>query len=94
MLTFWVDDDEKGGFTNLVNDTRRVDYVNLGAVSGIDTATRGTYYFDLFESRRSTAIGLAPGAPPAPPFPEKTDALFADGFESGDLTVWSNERDR
>ncbi len=39
------------------NDTRRIDRVRLGAVAGIDTGTRGTYYFDAFESRRQTAIG-------------------------------------
>jgi hypothetical protein len=39
------------------NDTRRIDQARLGAVSGIDTGTRGTYYFDAFESRRQTFIG-------------------------------------
>jgi hypothetical protein len=59
-LTFWVHD----GFslqqvaTSLVdNDTRRVDFVRLGALTGIDAGTRGTYYFDVFESRRQTYIG-------------------------------------
>jgi hypothetical protein len=37
--------------TRLDNDTMRVDLTALGAVSGIDSATRGTYYFDVFESR-------------------------------------------
>jgi hypothetical protein len=32
----------------------------LGAISGLDSGTRGTYYFDAFESRRQTYIGLAP----------------------------------
>ena len=59
ILTLWVDGSQQGNFTNLANDTRRVDYVNLGAVSGIDTATRGTYYFDTFESRRNSYIGPA-----------------------------------
>ena len=39
------------------NDTRRIDGVQLGAVSGIDKGTRGTYYFDAFESQRQTYIG-------------------------------------
>jgi hypothetical protein len=29
----------------------------LGAVAGIDAGTRGTYYFDAFESRRQNYIG-------------------------------------
>jgi len=31
--------------------------VCLGAVSGVDNGTRGTYFFDAFKSRRSTFIG-------------------------------------
>jgi len=43
----------------------------------------------VVESLRESAIGLANGAlqPPAPPV--KTDDLFADGFETGDLSAWS-----
>jgi YD repeat-containing protein len=40
-----------------------VDTVRLGAVDGIDTATRGTYFFDDFVSHRETYIGMAaPGS--------------------------------
>ncbi|MFZ6027290.1 MAG: hypothetical protein ACOYYS_06215, partial [Chloroflexota bacterium] len=88
VLTFWVDGVQQGVFTNLVNETRKIDYVHLGAVSGIDPGTRGIYFFDLFESRRTSYIGLVPGAP-IQPMPAKTDALFADSFESGDLSAWS-----
>jgi hypothetical protein len=34
-----------------------IDQARLGAASGVDTGTRGTYFFDAFESRRSTYIG-------------------------------------
>jgi hypothetical protein len=65
-LTFWVDGGKQANFTAIDNDTRRVDKVRLGAVAGIDTGTRGTYYFDAFESRRQTYIGqvsrLGPGS--------------------------------
>ena len=40
--------------TDIDIDQQKVDWVALGAVNGIDNATRGTYYFDEFESRRST----------------------------------------
>jgi len=39
------------------NDTRRIDRVMLGAVTEIDTGTRGTTYFDAFEFCRQSYIG-------------------------------------
>ena len=56
-LTMWIDGVQKAVLTGIDNDTRRVETVQLGAVSGIDSGTRGTYYFDAFESRRRTYIG-------------------------------------
>ncbi len=43
--------------TGIDNDTWQIDRVRLGAVSGIDSGTSGTYFFDAFESRQSTYIG-------------------------------------
>lgn len=51
-LTFSIDGTVKANLTLVDNDTRRIDRVRLGAVSGIDNGTRGVYYFDDFESRR------------------------------------------
>jgi hypothetical protein len=42
------------------NDTRRIDRIRLGAVSGLDSGTSGIYYFDAFESHRQTYIGPVP----------------------------------
>jgi hypothetical protein len=56
-LTFWIDGVQQGNLTAVDNDTRRIDQVRLGAASGVDTGTRGTYFFDAFESRRLTYIG-------------------------------------
>ena len=56
-LTFWIDGTQKANLTGVDNDTQRIDRVQLGAAAGIDSGTRGTYYFDLFESRRQTYIG-------------------------------------
>ena len=56
-LTLWIDGVQKANLTAVDNDTLRIDRVRLGAVSGIDSGTRGTYYFDAFESRRQTYIG-------------------------------------
>lgn len=56
-LTLWIDGVQRQNLTGVDNDTRRIDRAQLGAVAGIDTGTRGTYYFDSFESRRQTYIG-------------------------------------
>jgi len=56
-LTLWIDGAQCANLTGVDNDTRHLDHMKLGAVSGIDTGTRGTYYFDGFESRRQTYIG-------------------------------------
>jgi serine protease len=56
-LTFWIDGVQQADLTGVDNDTRRIDQVRLGATSGVDTGTRGTYFFDSFESRRLTYIG-------------------------------------
>jgi len=56
-LTFWIDGTQQGNITGIDNDSRKVDRAALGAVSGVDTGTRGVEYFDGFESRRTTYIG-------------------------------------
>ncbi len=56
-LTLWIDGAQQSTLQSLDNDTRRVDEARLGPSNGIDTYTRGTEYFDDFESRRSTYIG-------------------------------------
>jgi tartrate-resistant acid phosphatase type 5 len=56
-LTLWIDGAQRANLTSVDNDTRRIDRVRLGAVTGIDNSTRGTYYFDMFESHRETYIG-------------------------------------
>jgi hypothetical protein len=56
-MTLWIDGQQKVSLTGVDNDTRRIDRVRLGAISAIDTGTRGVYYFDAFESRRTTLTG-------------------------------------
>ena len=58
-LTMWIDGTQRANLTGVANNTRRIDRVQLGAVAGIDTGTRGTYYFDAIESRRQTQLGPA-----------------------------------
>jgi hypothetical protein len=53
----WINGNPSGSLTNLDNDTRRIEFVRLGAVSGLNAGSAGTYYLDAFESRRQTYIG-------------------------------------
>jgi len=113
-LMLWIDGVQQTPLTAVDNDTRRIDQVRLGPVSGIDSGTRGTYFFDAFESRKLTYIGpVSSGPTPTPtntPIPTNTpvptntpistptftptsappDVIFADGFESGNLSAWSS----
>lgn len=56
-LALWVDGAQQADLANVDNDIWRLDRVQLGAANGIDSGTRGTLYFDAFESRRNTYIG-------------------------------------
>jgi len=56
-LPLWIEGTQKASITRMDKDTRQIESVRLGAVSGIDIGTRGTEYFDAFESRRQTYIG-------------------------------------
>lgn len=57
QLAFWIDGVQAGNVTGIDNDKRRIDQVNLGILAGVESATRGTLYFDAFESRRESYIG-------------------------------------
>jgi len=59
-LTLWIDGAQSAELTAIDNDMRRIDRVRLGVPAGVDGTTRGTYYFDAFESRRRTYIGPHP----------------------------------
>jgi hypothetical protein len=59
-LGLWIDGVQHSNLTGIDNDTRRIDRVRLGPISGIDSGTRGTYFFDAFESRRETYVGPLP----------------------------------
>lgn len=56
-LIFWLDGLQQVALNGFDNDTRRIDRVRLGAVAGIDSGTRGAYFFDAFEARWQSYIG-------------------------------------
>jgi RHS repeat-associated protein len=87
-----VNDVLAGAVVNLDNDTIRIDATGLGAMPIIPgTSSTGTLYFDAYESRRGSPIGLAAGGPtmPAP----LTNIVMVDGFDKGDLSGWNSEYD-
>ena len=51
-LNLWIDHVKAAAITGIDNDTQRVDTVQLGVIAGVDSGTRGTIYFDAFESVR------------------------------------------
>jgi hypothetical protein len=56
----WInsnDGNPSASLSNLDNDIRRIEFVRLGAISGLNAGTLGTYYLDALESRRQTYIG-------------------------------------
>jgi len=56
-VTLWIDGIQQQDLTGVDNDTWRIDRARLGALSGMDIGTSGSYFFDAFESRRQTFIG-------------------------------------
>ena len=77
-VAFWIDGQPQTSVTGVDNDTRRIDRVRLGAISAIDTGTRGTHYFDDFASRRTTFIGTtAAGVGAASVAEETVNAIAA-----------------
>jgi hypothetical protein len=52
FTTLWINGVRQVDLTGLDNDSRRVDSIRIGAVGGIDSGTRGTIFFDEFESYR------------------------------------------
>ena len=61
VLTFWVDGVQTAVLNGIDNDKRHIDMIRLGVLAGLANTTRGTVFFDAFESHRSTYIG--PAAP-------------------------------
>lgn len=58
-LAFRIDNILKANLTGVDNDTRRIDRVRLGAVAGIDSGTRGSYFFDAFQANRLVTTASA-----------------------------------
>jgi hypothetical protein len=97
-LAFWIDGSLHSDLTGIDNDTWHIDRVRLGVVGGIDSGTRGSLFFDAFESRQQSYIGPAAGvevtiaeaAPVNPEWlhawveqPDTPDAFAADDSTGG-----------
>jgi RHS repeat-associated protein len=89
VLTVWVDGLQNNILSGVDNDTLRVEYVRFGAPLGVSTGTRGVEFIDTFESHRQTSIGPDSSVPPTPTPTPAPDFIFADSFESGNLSAWA-----
>jgi hypothetical protein len=91
-VDWWLDGTQQTGVSGIDNDTRRIDRVRLGAVSGVDATTNGTLYFDAFESRRSTYIGPIAGGTVTTTITYTYDSLYrltqAD-YSTGEYFIYS-----
>lgn len=58
-LNWWIDGAPQVGSSGIDNDTRQIDRVRLGTVTGVSSGTRGVYFFDDYISDRDTYIGPA-----------------------------------
>ena len=85
-LAFWLDGTQVAALSGVDNDTRRIDRIRLGPVSGIDANTRGTELFDSFVSRRTTYIGLETAATATPSSPTVTPTRTATRTATATLT--------
>ena len=93
-LTLRVDGVLSASITGVDNDTRRLEYVRLGALGSVG-ATRGTYYFDNFQSWGASGpqplpSGTPTTAPTATPTPVFTPTVVPT---SGPVTTnpdWHN----
>ena len=88
-IKLWVGDVLVASIENIDSDTQVVSEVNLG-VMDIPTGTSGTMYFDAFESHKGSHIGLDPNGPTVYSPLSPPDLIFADNFESGNFSLWSN----
>ncbi|MBX3035699.1 MAG: right-handed parallel beta-helix repeat-containing protein [Anaerolineales bacterium] len=87
-IKLYIGDELATSIENIDNDTHSVTTTSLGVLDTPNGAS-GTVYFDEFESRTGSYIGLHPNAPSVNPAPSRPDALFADNFESNNLNAWN-----
>jgi RHS repeat-associated protein len=83
----YLGDQLAASLQNIDNDGQSIVQTTLGISDG--GVASGTMYFDAFESRTGGHIGLDPNGPVVSPAPARPDPLFADDFETGDLSRWN-----
>src|SRR5690606_10579592 len=84
----YVGDQLVQSIENIDNDTQSVTEIWMG-IAGDDFSADGTVYFDAFESSRGAHIGLDPEGPLTSPPLTRPDFIFADDFETNDLSNWN-----
>jgi phosphatidylserine/phosphatidylglycerophosphate/cardiolipin synthase-like enzyme len=87
-IKLYIGDELATSIENIDNDTHSITTTSLGVLD-TPTGASGIVYFDEFESRTGSYIGLHPNAPSVNPAPTRPDALFADDFEGNNLNAWN-----
>ncbi|MBI5822475.1 MAG: M23 family metallopeptidase [Chloroflexi bacterium] len=87
-IKLWIGDQLVRSIENIDSDNQSITSTMWGP--NADTfAASGTMYFDAFASYKGDHIGLDPNGPAVSPAPARPDLMFADTFESGDLSHWN-----
>jgi RHS repeat-associated protein len=86
-LFLWIDENWNMALQGIDNDTKVIDAVEMGGFSPSDSSISGTIYLDDFASTRlgDSYIGPDPNVTLTSP-----EQIFADAFESGDLSAWDS----
>jgi hypothetical protein len=86
-MNLYIGDQLVSSLTGLDTDTQAVNEMSLGVMD--KDGGSGTIYFDGYASSTGAHVGLAVNGPSVPTALTPPDALFADDFESGDLSAWA-----
>jgi RHS repeat-associated protein len=86
-LFLWIDQNWSMALQGIDNDTKFIDAVEMGGFSPTSSGISGTVYLDDFVSTRIGESYIGPDPNVTLP---STDQIFADGFESGDLSAWDS----
>ncbi len=65
-LAFWVDGNPAGDVNNIDNNWRRIERTRIGLLLAPKSTSRGMFFLDSYESRRTSYVGPISGATPTP----------------------------
>lgn len=87
-VRLYIGDQLATSIEGIDNDTQAITEVSLAVADSLTAS--GTMYFDAFESRKGSHIGLDPAGIAVMPGLERPDNIFMDDFENGDFSSWNS----